>query len=351
MRFDVKKLRRRLGITLVLALAMPACALSGPATTSTSALQQELERLAPAAHAIVGVAAIHIESRRGVFLNADMTFPTASTKKLETAVTLLTLVDQRRLNLQTRVPIEESELYLNGSLPLGHYILAGSSLTVHNLFSLMLTVSDNNAADLLLRMVGGSDAVSARMKELGIVGMTPINPTNVVIARLRGRPDVTEAHPLSPIEYAQLLKAPLGLAAYQARADAFANGSSDTSTPRAMATLLLDIWNRRALSPASTDMLLSTMYRCEIGEDRLKALLPPGTPIAHKTGSDPGSTNDVGIIDLPGGAGHVIAVVFTKAGKVPDAALRAAFIAQAGRAIYDYFLFTSPTEAGRAAEH
>jgi len=68
--------------------------------------------------------------------------------------------------------------------------------------------------------------------------------------------------------------------------------------------------------------------------------LPEVTVVAHKTGTIGGTTNDVGIITLPDGAGHVIVTAFVKDSTrpVPE---REKAIAEVARAAHDYFLFTS----------
>jgi beta-lactamase class A len=66
-------------------------------------------------------------------------------------------------------------------------------------------------------------------------------------------------------------------------------------------------------------------------------MLPPGTEVAHKTGSIGGTINDVGILNLPDNAGHVVLALFVKQGSKSEASERA--IAQISRAVYDYFLF------------
>jgi beta-lactamase class A len=88
-----------------------------------------------------------------------------------------------------------------------------------------------------------------------------------------------------------------------------------------------------------TDLLLDIMYRCETGQARIKGVLPPWTRVAHKTGTlNLGIANDVGIIDLPDGAGHVVLAAFVKEAQ-GDAAAQERAIAMAGRAVYDYFTF------------
>lgn len=330
-------MKRILLCAALLALPLYVGAASNPAKP----LEQELARIAPAARSDVGIFALHVESGRIAAFNGDVVFPMASTKKIAIAVQLLTLVDRKKLRLDTPIVLQEADLFSNGTQPVGHYARAGSSLTINDLLALMLTVSDNNATDILLRLAGGSSAVNARLRELGIERMSVDSPTSVVIARLLGRADVTEANPLTPKQMDELRASKPAQTVLDAQALAYARDSRDASTPNAMAALLLKIWNKQALSATSTEVLLGVLYRCELGDDRLKGLLPQGTAVAHKTGGAAGTTNDVGIIDLPNGVGHVIAVVLTKEGVPAESAKREAVIAQAGRAIYDYFLFTS----------
>jgi beta-lactamase class A len=80
------------------------------------------------------------------------------------------------------------------------------------------------------------------------------------------------------------------------------------------------------------------MARCATGTQRLAGLLPPGTRVAHKTGSlKVGVNNDAGIIYLPDGAGHVAMAVFIVGSPRRNGDQdRAA--AQMARAAYEYFV-------------
>jgi beta-lactamase class A len=60
--------------------------------------------------------------------------------------------------------------------------------------------------------------------------------------------------------------------------------------------------------------------------------------VAHKTGTIGGTTNDVGIISLPDGAGHVAIAVFVKASE-KEIPARERAIAEVARAVHDFFLF------------
>jgi len=106
-----------------------------------------------------------------------------------------------------------------------------------------------------------------------------------------------------------------------------------------MLTLLTKIWKNEVLNKQNSAYLLDIMYRCETGVNRIKGMLPPGTRVAHKTGTYSGTTNDVGIIDLPDGSHVAIAAYVKKSSKIEGPDLEKT-IAQASRAVYDYFLYT-----------
>ena len=109
-----------------------------------------------------------------------------------------------------------------------------------------------------------------------------------------------------------------------------------------MAALLDRIYQKKLHKPETADLLLDILYRCRTGDARIKGMLPPGTEVAHKTGSIGGTVNDVGIVNLPDGGGHVVLALFVKQGTKPEDRERA--IAQISRAVYDYFLFAAPVQ-------
>jgi beta-lactamase class A len=159
-----------------------------------------------------------------------------------------------------------------------------------------------------------------------------------------GRPDITETNRIYPPEYLELLSRSRTGEEQAANVRAFNTDPRDNATPAAMATLLTRIWKREILSPESSQLLLDIMYRCQTGEKRIKGLLPPGTRVAHKTGTIGETTNDVGIIDLPGDKGHVLTLVYIKESKLGSAEAMEPVIAQIARAIHDYFVFNPGTE-------
>jgi len=117
----------------------------------------------------------------------------------------------------------------------------------------------------------------------------------------------------------------------------FAADPRDTATPRAMDDLLGAIRQGRVLRPQTSALMLSIMERCRTGKARLRAMLPPGTRIAHKTGTLNGLGNDTGIVTLPDGRMFVITVFVMKDHRGHE--MRDRIMAEAARAAYDYFLF------------
>ncbi len=118
----------------------------------------------------------------------------------------------------------------------------------------------------------------------------------------------------------------------------FDDDPRDTSTPRAMATLLNRVFTGKALSPASTKLMIATMERNRTGNARIRGRLPAGTLVADKTGTIGASLNDVGVITLPGDAGKIVVAIFIKKSEVPFEA-REAVIADIARSVRDYYLF------------
>lgn len=259
----------------------------------------------------------------------------ASTVKVPLAIELLSQVDEGRQRLESMIALEQKDLHPGSGTLTDLFNKPGVALSKRNLLELMLLISDNSATDVLLREVGGPEAVNARMRRLGIDGLRVDRSTALLIADAVGLrlPDEAEWTP-------QRFAAAFRQTSDQERAEArkrFENDLRDTATPDAMAELLVRIYRRDVLKPDGAELLLDIMHRCRTGQARLKGLLPDGTPVAHKTGTIAGSANDVGILTLPGEAGHVALAVFVKGAQEAARAERA--IAQIARAVHDYFLF------------
>ena len=116
-----------------------------PPDTGLDRLAREIERLAPIAGGTVGVAAVHLETGREVYLNGDESFPMASTYKVPIAVQLLTLVDGGERSLEEMIEIEPADLHPGSGTLSRLFNDPGVALSLHNLMELMLLISDNSA--------------------------------------------------------------------------------------------------------------------------------------------------------------------------------------------------------------
>jgi len=98
-----------------------------------------------------------------------------------------------------------------------------------------------------------------------------------------------------------------------------------------MVELLRRLDRGKLLNPWSRAHLLGLMGRCTTGKNRIRGMLPFGTPVENKTGTLSGLTTDVGFITMPNG--RRIAVAFFARGGSD----RPSAIARAARTIYDGF--------------
>jgi beta-lactamase class A len=298
-------------------------------------LQAEVARLAKISDGVVGMSALHVESNRRFAFHGEDRFPMASSFKIPIAVQLLDRIDRGELRLDQMVTIEPHDLHPGSGMLTSLLNKPGVALSLRNLLELMLLISDNSATDIVLRLAGGPEAVTAKMRALGISGIDVNRPTVNLIADWIGA-TLGPENEWTPERFSKLLDAATPEQRKQA-SERFNQDPRDTSQPNAMAALLEKIYHRQLHKPETAALLLDILYRCQTGEARIKGMLPPGTEVAHKTGSIGGTINDVGILNLPDNAGHVVLALFVKQGSKSEVSERA--IAQISRAVYDYFLF------------
>lgn len=250
----------------------PAVAASSPGLQS---LEQELAGVLADQSADVGLAALDLSTGQTVSIRGDTPFPMASTVKIAVATNYLLQVEHGRRSLDD--------------------VIDGQS--ARSLMQKMLIHSDNRATDILMKNLGGPATLQKWVTQQHISGL---------------RIDRNIAHLLA------------------AKRDLW--DVRDSSTPRAMVELLRRIDKGELLKPSSRSYLLGLMAKCQVGSNRIKGMLPNGTPVEHKTGTLNGLTADVGFITLPSGRRLAVAV-FARGGWG-----RAHTIAEAARTIYDGFV-------------
>jgi beta-lactamase class A len=307
--------------------------------------EAKLAQIAAQVDARIGIAALHVETGRGVSLNGTERFPMASTVKVPIAVQLLTLVDRGELHTDSMVGLEPRHIHPGQGLISRKFCVPGVALSVRNLLELMLVESDNSACDVLFDLAGADSGVNTRLYALGIDDISVDRPSIRLLADYAGVTDLPAEGPITEAQW-EASKAAVPPERKVAAWSAFLHDLRDTATPEAMVRLLSLIARGEAMGREQTALLLDIMVRCATGRKRLKGLLPSGTRVAHKTGSLPGGVyNDVGIIDLPDGAGRVAIAVFVIKPRRPEKEYELLIaekehelvIARIGRAVYDYF--------------
>ena len=314
-------------LALALAGAAPLHAQAMPISSAVqpTSLRQQLEAIAAVPSGRVGIAAIDLATGRTVAIHGNERFPMASVVKLTVAAAYLSEVDVGRRSLAKTITLDES--IRSGSDGIGKLMPhPGVTLSAANLIELMLTVSDNTATDMLIADLGGTAAVQRWLDRNRVAGVridreiARLVLDNLGLAVLPGK---TAAQSLWASD-------PLTIEARAVAVAGFDLDPRDTATPLAIARFLARIDKSEMLTPDSRTFLLEVMARCRTGADRIPAGLAAGTPVAHKTGTLLGISNDVGIITLPGDRRIAIAV-FTRG--MTDGPARAKIIADATRTI------------------
>ena len=258
-------------LALLAFVAQPVAAASSP---SLSTLEQQLSSMVASKSADVGIAALDLNTGETVSIKGNTPFPMASTVKVAIAALYLAQVDNGRRSLDDTI---------NGQ-------------PVRSLMRRMLVFSDNTAADILFKDVGGPRAVHDWLSDNGVQG---VHVDRTIAQLLSAKRDLWDRR--------------------------------DSATPVAMVDLLRRIYKGDLIKPESRNYLLGLMAQCETGKNRMKSMLPYGTLVEHKTGTLTGLADDVGFITLPDGR-RVVVAIYTRGG-----ADRPRTIAETARAIYDGF--------------
>jgi beta-lactamase class A len=302
--------RTALVLAVVIAAAFSACAnkaetpTQAPAAASTPAQQQggedaglaaRLKDICGRAGGRCGVAVTHVETGRGAAFEGDAPLPLYSVFKLPLAVEVLKQVEAGRLQLDQKVRVEPEET-VPGTEENSALWRRASERPLRELLEFSIARSDNTSTDKMLELVGGPEAVTRRMRALGL---QHIEVRSSAKEFLKSK----DAHP-------------------------------NTGAPADLARLLALLQKGEVLAPSQTEVLLGIMSRTVTGDRRLRAGVPAGTPVADKTGSGPSTTNDVGVVTLPGGKGHLALAVLLDGSKLP-AGKQEELIAEVARAAYD----------------
>jgi beta-lactamase class A len=265
------------GLTLAAAAGAAGPALAEPAQP-VSPLDDRIGALERRHNARVGLWAVNLESGAPLEHRADESFAMCSTFKAYAAGRVLEQVGRGELSLDATEFVDPSHVVANSPVSGPR---AGTSMTLAELCQAALQRSDNTAANLLLKRLGGPPAITAYARSIGD-GRTRLD---------RWETELNSAIPGDP---------------------------RDTSTPAALAGGYRALLAGDALDPPQRQLLDDWMRANQTSSVR------PGLPMdwttADKTGSgDYGSTNDVGIAYGPDGQRLLLAVMTRSATDDPKA--------------------------------
>ena len=274
---------------------------------------------------IVGVAAKHLETGRNIRHNADTVFFTASTLKVPLLVELYRQVDGGVIDPNQRIELTDS-LRVPGSGVLKE-LSTGLQPTVHDLAMLMIIISDNTATDILYDRVGRED-INNTMRQLGLT------QTHIPMTCRELLYSITGLGVKNPAHTYQLASDQLKTQQFVLEADGFSEDKSDVSSPNDMCRLLELIYNGDILSPQSREAVLDILKHQQLNTV-IPHALPPGTEVAHKTGSYHTVRCDVGIVFSP--AGPYTVAIMAKQMTAGDRLGIDASLAAVSKAVYDEF--------------
>lgn len=288
-------LRRDFSVLLAATLAS-GCASSRVSPQRQSLFDTRVKVIESASGGRLGVAIRDTGSGAEFLHRADDRFPMTSTIKTLLAAAVLARVDAGQEQLGRRIAVQAADIVPYAPVTQQR---VGTDISVAELCDATVAISDNSAANLLLRTLGGPARLTAWIRTLG--------------------DDVTRLDRIEP-----------------ELNSAVAGDLRDTTTPRAMLRTVERLVLGNALSPASREQLTAWLLGNKVGATRLRAGLPASWRIADKTGAGAnGTNNDVGVVWPPGHAPVLVAAYLT--GSTADGPGRDRAIADVARLVTDLF--------------
>lgn len=198
----------------------------------------------------------------------DERFTMCSTFKLSLAAAVLSRIDAGDIAAEATLSVSDADLVTHSPAVREALATGQSHMSVLALAEAAQTLSDNAASNILLRHIGGPEALTAMWRSLG----------DQVTRLDRYEPDLNTSH---------------------------GEDARDTTTPAAMARSMSAITSGPLLKPASRERLIGWMVDTQTGLKRLRAGIPDGWRAGDKTGTNAGDgsydskANDIAILWHP----------------------------------------------------
>jgi beta-lactamase class A len=252
----------------------------GARAADASAAAARVAAIEAAAGGRLGVAVIDEAGTRRLAHRADERFAMCSTFKALAVAAALKRVDAGADRLDRQIAFGPADLLEYAPVAKAH--VGDGAMSLADICAAAIQWSDNTAANLILKTIGGPPAVTAMARALG----------DSVTRLDRDEPTLNTAIPGDP---------------------------RDTTSPAAMAADLRALILGDALSAASRRQLETWMAGDKVGDKRLRAGLPADWGIADKTGTgDHGAANTIAILRPPARPPLFVAVYFAESDRTPD---------------------------------
>jgi len=242
------------------------------APTPLQRLQASIETTTRSVNATWGIYVKSLETGEEVAVNADRQMETMSTIKIPLMVEALEQVKAGKFKLTDKYTFVQADSQPGtGTI---QRLDPGAVMTVKDLITMMIIVSDNTATEVLYRMVGGPDAVNKRMAAMGLKTTRAMNVPSKWFPQLRSA--------ASPEQFYRDGKFPFGF-----------------TTAREMGRLLEMMERGTLVDKSSSDLMLQIM-RGQLYRTRIPRYVT-GYRIPHKTGDFlPHVADDVGMLEADG---------------------------------------------------
>ncbi|MBP3039942.1 serine hydrolase [Bacillaceae bacterium Marseille-Q3522] len=288
-------------------------------------MKKELEQIIGQAAGTFGIAIKHLQTGEEVVINGKTFFPMASVFKIPILAALFAETDAQRMSLTDRVELETLDR-VPGSGVLKE-LAPGVQMSVKDLATLMIIISDNMATDKLLQLIG-IEKVQSYVEKLGLQDLYICQSCWDMLAQcVNCDPSVKTVASYQQISDLLNMK--------KMDMEKTVAKGSNVATVVAMNQLIEKIARNQVISGQACEEMIGILLKQQLNQ-RLPHLLPHTVKVAHKTGTIGNAINDAGIIFLPENKGTVIISVFSIGNQSMDEG--AETIAKISKAAFDYFV-------------
>jgi beta-lactamase class A len=291
-----------------------ACAQPQPPVAPLARLQANIERITKSINADWGIYIRCLETGEEIAINADKQMDTMSVIKLPLMVEAFRQIEAGKFSLDDKITLKDSDKRPGTGII--RSLDPGAVLTIKDLLTLMIIVSDNTATDLLFDKVGGIGPVNALAEAYGLKNTRAMGNADLWFKAIRAAPSAAQFHTDG--------KTPFGL-----------------SSARDIGKLLEMLERGQAVSKKSSDLMLQ-MMRGQVYSSRLPKYVT-GFRLPHKTGDfAPYICNDVGVLESA--SRNIVISVFT-AHHYGVTAYSEDAIGRIGELVANYGAWQAPTPA------